>query len=127
MQEELEYLDHVEMDVWKVLALHVKMDEIELRCHVIQAGHIQKAFVNVRTLERFKQPPWSLCRGDVVKNLENLRDKAMPFEPTTFKIWKLMQPPLSRKPDQVAPSIHTLAESPATMSARHHPDFTQES
>ena len=77
MEEELAYMDKVPLPVWKLTAQHLDMGALSLRSAVLQAGHIQKAFVNVRCLDRFRQPPWSLCRGDVVKNMEQLKNGPM--------------------------------------------------
>ena len=138
MNEELAWISNIPRCVWGMLDKVAHCGSRVLCSDTLAAAHVQKAFVNNRFIETAKGLPWCLCRGDLNLNLRNLKDGPMPYEPTAFKIWTLMQEPICWPLDELVRGLKLMGDCPwtttsteqqhasATLIKRYHPDYVQD-
>lgn len=89
--DEFEWVLHIRAEVWELLSSAAGVSPMLLRSRVVVAAHTSVAFITDRVLSEAKKPPWSLAEGDIKANRSELRKAPVPDEPTTAKIWNLLQ------------------------------------
>ena len=88
--EELRWLIDVQ-DIWDVFSPFCGVRPDMLRHECICAGHRTYHFIWRRVLLPASQHPWSLCRGNLIENLEDLAEEEnRPVEPVAGQLWELM-------------------------------------
>ena len=87
---ELRWLIDLE-HVWDVFSPFCGIRPDMLRHECICAGHRCYHFIWRRVLFPASQHPWSLCRGNLLNNLEELEcEEDKPVEPVAGQLWELM-------------------------------------
>jgi hypothetical protein len=128
LEDEMHWVANLPQPVWALLSGAVgdssggcPCSPRELRSSTIAAAHTSVAFVAVRVFNAAKQQPWSLAQGDIAKNLEELAlSSHVPTEPTTQKIWRLLQAGFNRA--QLIQGVELLREigwSSASVEQQH--------
>ena len=89
---EIEWLGSLSTFVWQrmIAALEICLTPHELRAAVLKAAHTAHAYAEIKFMQTLRQLPWSLGRGDVIENLNNLL--ALPTAPEhtlAAQIWQL--------------------------------------
>ena len=92
--------------MWDSLGKLCNQSGREVKSLCVAAGHTQGAFIYDKVFKKAHEYPWRLCRrggGDhahdgwatgeeaVRTNLEELKEQREPSDPTTWKIWTLLQ------------------------------------
>jgi hypothetical protein len=82
----------------------------DIRNLVVQAGHVQAAFIDEKFLDIAGQLPWLLCQGDVKANLLAFKDQNMDsiLDHTSIKIAKLL--PLGCSLEVLADAVGLLGQ-----------------
>ena len=86
---EVKWLVDLRESTWEAIGAASGMDAMDLRDKAIRAAHISFHFLWRRVLEPSADLPWSLARGDVEANLQELADGDCPDEPFSKHIWQL--------------------------------------
>ena len=87
IEDELAYLHGISQVSWERLSsLSESWSWHQLRHRVLICGQSSSAYLNDKRLKHALGRPWSLCRGDIHSNLEQLR--VMTFEEGTDKTTK---------------------------------------
>lgn len=122
-------------EVWSLLGSLCGTNGIDLMSACIQASHKALAFFEFRVLSAAEGLPWSLCRGDISWNLEQLKDGSCPeHSDVASKAWQLLQMGHSRTvlirmvelladvpwSTQVAEQLH----GSAAVVSRFHPEYS---
>eukprot|EP00974_Lingulodinium_polyedra_P028845 2779684-Lingulodinium_polyedra.AAC.1 len=107
-----------------------------LHDRVMHAALTSRAFIAQECFHLVEQRPWSLGQGNIEANLQALREEVeQPAEPTTFKIWTLLQKGTTLMSELVA-GVKLLMECPwstntteqqhasVTLIKRMHPDYS---
>ena len=87
IQSEMQYVAAISEGAWQLLGSVCDTSGAALRSAVISAAHTSVAFLMHRVLAPANKGPWSLRRGDLVANVQQLAEQDEPQEPTTKKIW----------------------------------------
>ena len=103
----------------------------------LKAAHVSYHFLWRRVLHPAQGLPWSLCRGDIEDNLEELSKMECPEEPVSKQLWMLMS--MKHSMPQLVSVIRLIGEIgwtslPAEQQhgslaaiKRWHPDYGLES
>ncbi|CAE7795714.1 unnamed protein product [Symbiodinium sp. CCMP2592] len=84
------FLEHLPEQVWALLAERLALSAEALRSKVIAGATVSRAFLEWKVLQVASALPWSLCRGDVRANIQQLSDRrGAPAEPIARKIYHL--------------------------------------
>ena len=111
MEEEMVILASIPVEVWSIMASPlVDVTGAALQSTILKAAHVSIAFISVRCLHPASRAPWHLCGGDLALNLEALRGQPQPSEPTTCKVWQLLQ--LGYNVPQLLLAVRTLQDCP---------------
>ena len=91
VSEELRWIIDLPWHIWECLALVARRHPLEVRDSTIQAAHTSLHFLWRRVLEPAGDLPWSLCRGDLVQNLRDLKaEPEEPEEPVCSQLYQLL-------------------------------------
>ncbi|CAE7353419.1 unnamed protein product, partial [Symbiodinium sp. CCMP2456] len=134
IQSEYSFLEHLPERVWALLAERVELSADMLRNKVIAGATISWAFIEWKVLQVASALPWSLCRGDVRANIEQLSDRPVaPAEPTARKIYQLARGGVNMVRLQRAVALLGQASwtsffterqhASTSLVKRHHPDI----
>ena len=136
MCEEMMWVATLGQVVWEKLAHISGACAHDLKSDCIRASHVSFHFFWRRCLKVAGGLPWSLARGNLEQNLDDLVSGPCPHESVAKQIWLLMQ---VKFPVQLlCQALQLLREVPWTtmlveqqhgvVSAihRHHPDFTHD-
>ena len=111
MEEEMDMLASIPLEVWSIMASPlVDVTGAALQSTILKAAHVSIAFISVRCLHPASRAPWHLCGGDLELNLEALRGQPQPSEPTTCKVWQLLQ--LGYNVPQLLLAVRSLQDCP---------------
>lgn len=92
VSEEMLWVSQLPLPVWDVLASVSETTPAALRSNCIAAAHCSKHFFWRRVLQPAGQRPWSLSRGDLRQNLEQLRSEGGDeHDPFTLQMWLLLK------------------------------------
>jgi hypothetical protein len=98
LQEELSWIASIEPFVWQRLASFVPgLTSATLKNDCIWAANISASFMERKALSVARGLPWSLARGDMNSNLDQLLHGPPPVDPTAQKIKKLLELGYSRR------------------------------
>ena len=100
------------------LARTADMSCTELRDGNCQSVDVQMVYAR-HGLREVRQQPWTLCRGDVVQNLNDLHAGAKPTEEVSARIWDLLE--MGETPETLKPVVDLLAQVPWTTKAVEDP------
>ena len=89
--DEVKWLISVSDSVWSAMGGICKWTGDFLKDKCIMGGHISYHFLWRRVLAPASELPWTLCRGDIVANLQELAAGNCPEEPIASQLWQLMQ------------------------------------
>lgn len=95
MLVEVNYIEGLPMDLWDLLGGRSMWGGILLRSAAISSSLTATGFMFWR-LRIFHEWPWSLCRGDIESNLEELVESEEPSDQMTKKVWRLLRMGYSR-------------------------------
>ena len=87
---EVAYVRNVPWALWDLLGRRARWDAAGLRHAAISCALTSASFVTWR-LQYLHELPWTLTRGDIPKNLEDLASKARPEDETAAKVWDLLR------------------------------------
>ena len=130
---DMKWLLEVPDMVWTSIANVANTTGTDIRAHCIRGGHASFHFFWRRVLEPAGRLPWTLVRGDLQGNLNDLAAGACPEDPVSAKLWKLCQD--EYPPHQLVATLRLLADiswstlaveqQHGTMASlhRHHPDY----
>ena len=92
MAQEVHHICHLPLYVFDLCsaASGCGLSGRKLRSKVILVAQASVAFMN-RRLAPFQELPWSLASGDIVQNLNQLKEGPAPIDGTARKIWQLLQ------------------------------------
>eukprot|EP00969_Alexandrium_andersonii_P248577 10983633-Alexandrium_andersonii.AAC.1 len=91
LRDEYQWLLNIDGPVWSLLATACSLAPLQLRADCCSAGLASVAFITQRLFRAAKAYPWRLAQGDIQEQLLALKSQPAPEEPTTLKIWKLLQ------------------------------------
>ena len=91
LMEELEYVANLPMGVYSVVAEACGCSMGTLRSECIAAATISAGFITYKVLRVAHELPWSLCVGDVAKNLDELASGPEPRDATSAKLYRLVK------------------------------------
>eukprot|EP00969_Alexandrium_andersonii_P208773 9220574-Alexandrium_andersonii.AAC.1 len=92
IESEVQWLASVSPFVWGSLARVIGDCAGQgLRSDCLRAAQISVAFLEQRLFSEASKLPWSLVVGDKEANLAALKAMPEPTEPTSAKIWQLLQ------------------------------------
>ena len=87
----LEHLSSLPERVWDIIAGVANVGASALRMNCVRAGHRAIAFLDFRLFQHAQGLPWSLCRGDLVTNLQLLQTAPRPITSAVGgQIWDLL-------------------------------------
>ena len=127
---------HLPSVVLKILCEHGQVSTSTLLDDNMQSVTVQLAYIRLR-VKFLEEEPWTLCRGDVVSNLEALRQRPEPAGEVPKKIHRLLM--LGHSPETLAVPVKMLenisfstksVEDPHSDGNRlmkMHPDYGRES
>ena len=79
------------LEAWGCLAALCDVSGVELRSQALSGALISAAYIKHKTIQKARGLPWSLVTGNVLENLASLKEGHPPAEPTSHKIWRLLQ------------------------------------
>ena len=135
ISEELKWVISLPDHIWRSLAEFAGRDPLAVRGDIIHAAHISYHFLWRRVLEPAQGLPWSLCRGNLQQNLEDLAAEDCPDEPVSSQLWMLWHGGYSQ--DQCVQVVRLLGQVGWTslpceqqhgslaMLKRWHPEYTE--
>ena len=133
LSEEMHWLATLEQPVWELLAGVAGVPWGTLRTRTVMAGHTTFHFFWRRVLWPASQLPWSLARGNIEENIDELVAGPMPDEIVSAKIWRLLRAGVARA--MVRQGVELLGDIPWTTTmceqqhgslaalARFHPEY----
>ena len=120
--------------IWQAVASVAKMDADEFRGSCVAKAHICFHFFWRRVLEPAGHLPWTLVRGDLLQNLEDLAKGSEPEDPVSSKLWQLSQRGFSKATlvktlevmQDIGWSTLVVEQQHGSMAllSRHHPEYT---
>ena len=138
IQTEVEWLASVSDYVWDSLAGVIGGSAGQgLRSDCLRAAHISVAFLEQRLFSEASKLPWSLVVGDKEANLAALKKGPEPTEPTSAKIWQLLQRGFNTR--QLVQGLELLGDcswgtasaeqqhASATIVKKHHQEYSSDS
>ena len=90
VMQEVSYAHSLPAAIWELLASRCMWDGFSLRHAGMSSSLTSASFVFWR-LRYVRALPWTLVRGDVDKNLDDLMHGSKPSEETSAKIWQLLK------------------------------------
>lgn len=137
-RSEMEFITHIAMEVWVLLAELLGWTGSKLMQHTIRSAHIALAFLHYRIFSHAKSLPWSLCIGDILSNVRRLVSlPTKPSEQISGKIWEVLRRGIATM-DEVVGAIQLLAQLPwatkmaeeqhssTSVMSRLHPEYDPE-
>ena len=133
LAEEMLWRVSLPSHVWSALAKVTDITGAALQSRCINAGHAAWHFFYRRVLAPAAGLPWSLRRGDIAANLQDLKDDVTPEEPLSNQLWQLMN--VVRTLTRLTDTVKLLGQVPwATLPCeqlhgslavfrRWHPEF----
>ncbi|CAK0857358.1 unnamed protein product, partial [Prorocentrum cordatum] len=138
MDDEFEYLCSMSSEVYDLLAVACPgMSGFDLRCDVLGAAHVLRAFIWFRSLRKLNEYPLCLAMGDVRANVGELLQGDEPDEDVAARIWRLGRKRLAPLP-RIWSALELLKETSfstriveqmhahAAVHARFHPEYDLE-
>ena len=135
--EEMDWIVALPEFVWRKLGELAGQTSHQLRHSCIAAGHATIAFFRWRCLLVYEGRPFSICQGDIGRNLRTLAEEPHePTDPISAKVWHLMK--LGWPENELKRGFEGVADIPGTtliaeqqhciLAALHrcHPDYTKE-
>ena len=90
ISEEMRWVIDLPNHIWDSLGKVAGRAGLEIKDDTIQAAHTSYHFLWRRVLEPAGDFPWKLCRGDLVKNLRDLKAGDYPEDPVSSQIYDLL-------------------------------------
>ena len=102
MDEEMRWMNELNDLVWSTIAKVGEFEGGELMDETIRDAHVSVSFVQYRIVKVATRRPWSLCVGNVRRNLEELAREDEPVsDDTTNKVWHAWRGGLKRSAEVV--------------------------
>ena len=115
----LQWMEVLDGHVWEALALCHKPEwrvtAFVVRGEALSAAYTSGGYFHWKCLRATEQLPWTLGRGDVNTNLDELMAGPKPTQPTAQKIWELLKFGHSREP--IVNALRLLLDAPWATSA----------
>lgn len=136
VEDEMRLLIEMDDAVWDIFARVCGWHGRRLRSQVLTAAHCSIAGMHWRVFSEVRKYPWRLAQGDINANLQRLREEGEPEEPTTAKIWHLLQ--LGWNAEVLKEAVGLLAEvawgtkvaeeqhASAAVVTKYHPEMSED-
>ena len=133
IKDELAYAMGIDQSVWDFVGRAVGLRGEELRNDSVAASMTSAGFIH-RRLREAQGHPWSLCVGDVDRNLDELRREEAPTERVALQIYRLLRIGYSR--GAIKQGLALMANCPwssvcveqghvcASMTMRRHKEYS---
>ena len=105
---EAEYVAGIAEPIWAFFGQVLGWEGSSLRQAAISGSVISAGFILWR-LRHLHEHPWTLCRGDLDKNLDELQEGPAPTEETALKVYNLVRMGYSR--DAIKDGLRLLGNS----------------
>ena len=106
---EVVYLMNLPASVFEVIGFRLGLGTHEFRTEVLRSAVVAWTYLHHRVFAELARPPWSLCVGDIKKNLMDLHDlPEAPTEVVSSKIFHLLKGGMAV--EQVAAGVALLKE-----------------
>ena len=109
LAKQMKWVIDLPADTYSLLGEICQLPGTDVADLCINAAHVSLHFVHRRVLAPASELPWSLVRGDVLANLDELAQGECPEEPISKNMWRLLHRGFNRA--QLVAAVEMLGEA----------------